>query len=48
MHQGRFWLPKAGTAWGWAVMGYLWLHILLGWVLTTVAVAGLTGLVRKD
>ncbi len=48
LHQESFWLPKAGTGWGWAVMAYLWLHILLGWVLTTVAVAGLTGLVRRD
>ena len=46
LHQESYWLPNASTPWGWAVMGYMWLQILLGWVLTTVAVAGLTGLVR--
>jgi hypothetical protein len=27
---------------------YRWSHILAGWLLTTLAVAGFTGLVRKD
>lgn len=27
---------------------YLWLHMAAGWIITTLAVAGFTGLVRKD
>ena len=27
---------------------YLWVHIIIGWALTTLAVAGFSGLVRKD
>ena len=60
LHQQSYWLPdanKGDTAI--AVLGlqsrrggllriYLWLHISLGWILTTFWVAGLTGLVRKD
>jgi len=26
----------------------MWIEIALGWFLTTVAVAGLTGIVKKD
>ena len=49
LHQERFWLPnRSAGRWGLALWVYLWLHIACGWVLSTVAVAGLTGLVRKD
>jgi hypothetical protein len=34
--------PKTG---GW-LRGYLWIHIILGWVLTTLWVGGITGLVK--
>jgi hypothetical protein len=34
--------PKTG---GW-LRGYLWVHIILGWVLTTLWVGGITGLVK--
>lgn len=34
--------PRTG---GW-LRGYLWIHIILGWVLTTLWVGGLTGLVK--
>jgi len=26
----------------------MWLHIAVGWIFTTLAVAGFTGLVKKD
>ena len=32
---------------GWWLRSYLWLHIVMGWVLSTLCVIGLTGLVRK-
>jgi hypothetical protein len=28
--------------------GYLWFHISVGWVLATLAVAGLTGIARRE
>jgi hypothetical protein len=36
-------LPTNGSL----LRGYLWFHIILGWVLTTLWVGGLTGLVKK-
>ena len=36
------------TIWpGWVVQGYLWFHILAGWVVSTLFVVSFTGLVRK-
>ena len=57
-HQADYWLPNAnrmaelqfgsGTVPGGALARvYLWIHTALGWVLTTLAVAGFTGLIRK-
>jgi len=40
---GIYWLPKTKTYIRW----YLWLHILFGWLLTTLFVAGLTGLIKN-
>ncbi|MEG3617002.1 hypothetical protein V5T82_00910 [Magnetovibrio sp. PR-2] len=37
------WAPKRGW-----VQVYMWAHIILGWVFTTIAVAGFTGLIMKD
>jgi len=57
LHQEAYWLPRAGpcevgsyrpTWCGSAVQLYLWLHIIVGWALTTLIVASFTGLVRKD
>lgn len=42
LHQAKYRLPKAGP-----LRVYHWLHIALGWLLTTLLVVGLTGLVRK-
>jgi hypothetical protein len=54
---GDYWLPNANAGkdhklwkikWrnGRLLRWYLWFHILAGWVLTTLWVAGLTGLVK--
>jgi len=48
LHQEDYWLPDASKPNGWIYRGYLWLHIFFGWILTTVAVTGLTGLIKKD
>lgn len=34
--------------WGWMVLGYLYIHILAGWVLTTLTVVAMTGLIKKE
>jgi sRNA-binding regulator protein Hfq len=44
------WLAKLIPGWmtaGWLLRLYLWLHIGLGWLLTTLFVAGLTPIVRS-
>jgi len=54
---GDYWLPSAAAGdelprWGFRIRpgsvlrGYYWVHILAGWVLTTLWVAGFTGLVK--
>jgi len=37
-----------GITWGLLVCIWFWLEIGLGWLLTTLALAGLTGLIRRD
>jgi len=46
-HQESYWLPNPSTALGRGIRIYLWFHIGMGWALTTLAVIGFTGLVRK-
>ncbi len=46
-HQEEYWMPRANDVWGSLLLCYFWVHIALGWILTTLGVAGLTGLVRK-
>jgi hypothetical protein len=53
--QKTYWMPNAnrGAVWvgtltsGWFLRLYLWIHIAFGWLLTTLVVAGLTGLLRS-
>ncbi len=42
LHQAKYRLPT-----GPGLRLYLWIHISSGWLLTTLLVVGLTGLVRK-
>lgn len=57
LHQEEYWLPNAnrrchagdrGLPCGALLRGYMWLHISMGWILTTLFAVGLTGLVRKE
>ena len=48
LHQEDFWLPKADGRRGGLLRFYLWLHIALGWILSTIAVLGFTGVFKKD
>ena len=48
LHQESYWLPSISKPSGLSFKVYLWFHIGMGWLLSTFAVAALTGLIRKD
>lgn len=48
LHQERYYLPCGTSQYGSWFRTYFWLHIILGWVSTTLLVAALTGLIRRD
>jgi hypothetical protein len=57
LHQESKWLPNPSQPCkivgverpcGRYLRYYLWVHIIIGWALTTLAVAGFSGIVRKD
>lgn len=48
LHQESYWLPRDTKPGGWFFRAWHWLHIGLGWMLTTLFVTGLTGIVKKD
>ena len=41
LHQVKYRLPIR-----WGLRAYLWIHIICGWLLTTLLVVGLSGLVH--
>ncbi len=59
LHQNKYWIPNANKGMqlfsigkyavrtGGLLLLYLWVHIAAGWVLSTLFVVGLTGMVRK-
>jgi hypothetical protein len=48
LHQKEYWIPFTQSGCSYFYIIYLWIHICLGWLLTTLAIAGLTGIVKKD
>jgi len=48
LRQESYWLPNTEGSYGASFRAYFWLHIILGWVSSTLLVAALTGLVRKE
>ena len=48
VHQGAYWGPNGSAPWGWAWTAGNWLATGLGWALATLAVAGYTGIVRRQ
>ena len=48
VHQATFWGPNGHAPLGHALAAFTWISIVAGWALTTLAVAGYTGLVRRD
>jgi len=48
LRQATYWLPNSDSQpWGVPLMLYTWLMIVLGWVLATAVVAGITQLFRR-
>jgi hypothetical protein len=43
-----YWLPDDKNPFGIFARWYLWLQIIIGWALTLLAVAGLSGLIKQD
>src|SRR5207247_9143288 len=48
LREAAYWLPNSDShPWGLLLMIYTWLMIILGWVLATAVVAGITQLFRR-
>ncbi len=57
LNQKGYWLPNANHGdnvipgvrfrWGGLLRIYFWVHIIFGWILTTLWVAGFTGIIRR-
>ena len=50
LHQEKHWIPQPdGNESAWPLVRlYLWIHIAIGWIITALAAASLTGVVKKD
>lgn len=48
LRQQDFWIPNATRPWGWLYLGWFWLSIGAGLVLTTAVAAAVTGLLKTD
>ncbi|MGW7055112.1 hypothetical protein [Streptomyces sp. NPDC054887] len=48
VRQAENWRVNGNAPWGWAWIAGTWTATGLGWALSTLAVAGYTGLIRKD
>ena len=48
LQQAENWRVDGHASWGWAYLAVGWVATGLGWAFTTLAVAGYTGLVRKE
>ena len=48
LRQAENWRVDGQASWGWAFLAVGWVATGLGWAFTTLAVAGYTGLIRKE
>ncbi len=50
LHQATYWLPQETPLFSGAILFayYLWLHTALGWILATIAIAGLSGIIKTE
>lgn len=47
LRMAKFWIPDANKWWGDVIRWYMWVHISAGWILTTLLIVGLTGLIKN-
>ena len=47
LRMAKHWIPDANKSWGAVIRWYMWVHISAGWILTTLLIVGLTGLIKK-
>jgi hypothetical protein len=44
----HYWIPNADAGWGGVLLRiYLWIHISVGWILSTLFLTGVTGIIRR-
>ena len=44
----HYWIPNADAGWAGALLRiYLWIHIGVGWILSTLFLTGVTGIIRR-
>jgi hypothetical protein len=44
----HYWIPNADAGWGGVLLRiYLWIHIGVGWLLSTLFLTGVTGIIRR-
>jgi hypothetical protein len=44
----HYWIPNADAGWGGVLLRiYLWIHIGLGWILSSLFLTGVTGIIRR-
>ena len=48
LHQEDYWIPHTTKLSDYIYKGYLWLHIALGWLFSTLAAVALSGIKRKE
>jgi hypothetical protein len=48
LHQESHWLPKSDIGGARCVWRYMLFHIIMGWILTTMIVAAISGLIRRE
>ncbi len=46
LRMAKYWIPDANKKRGTVVRWYMWIHIIFGWILTTLLIVGLTGLIK--
>ena len=48
LRQEDYWSPRQSGVLGWLAQAYVWVELLIGWTLTTVLLAALSGLIKRE
>jgi sRNA-binding regulator protein Hfq len=46
LRMAKYWIPDTNKWLGAIICVYMWIHIIFGWILTTLLIVGLTGLIK--